>query len=316
MAIFFDGFDQFKDATDLPDLIGRAGYQVGGFVATAEGHKTGGCSLAFSQSDLRRDWVFSGDTLSLGTAVFMGARCGLIQLIAGASSVTVWASPTTGLMNLNTEAGYVIPGLNRWYYLEVEANKTTGLVTLYVNGKADVTLAMPAEMQSASTVTVRLRPYDYLANDAGSASFDDFYLFDGARLTPVQVATRFPTSQQQADWQVMSEDPMDNWEAVGTLPVDLLNRFIYSNADGAADRYQSNATLPDNNPVLYVGAITLLRKASSDPVSVTVNVGADTQELTSIARDWEYRYSVFDGTGYDKSSVESAVFGVTLNNGA
>lgn len=318
MAIFFDGFEQFDKAPSATELMRRAGYTCDGG-GIGSGVKPGGRCLALltGYDPVTRPWYMAEDVLTVGLAVKFDERGGLFWVSAGTDKLAISGSTDTGLLYIGTEPGYVLPGKNRWYYFELVMDATQGTATLFVNGKPDIVVPLPSGFAQGANVIVGLEAGGDPNGIPHGVQYDDYYIKDGDRLNAVQIATRFPTSQQAAEWHVMSEvENQPNWEAVGTLPVELLDRFIYSDVDGAQDQYQSDTQLPDNNPVLHLGLVTLVRKATSDPITVTVNIDGATEELTTLKRDWEYRYSVFDATGYDESSVESAVFGVTLNNGA
>lgn len=309
MTILIDGFEQFRE-TDRPETFMRmAGYVVQGAVATAGGHKSNSQSLACYRSSFSRTWTF-GAVLSIGFAVKFTDRGGLISVAAGTTTLACFTDPTTALINLGNEVGYVTPLKDRWYYIEMVLDKAANTATIFVNGKPDVASALPADIQAASDITIRFNPYDAVEPDFGTRNYDDMYINDGARLGPIQITTRLPDGDRDTEWGVAGSTSHNG--AVGKLPPEVLDRFIYSFTDNAHDSFVSSQALPDAGAIMNIGLITLLRKATSDPLTVEVNIDSHTANLANIGRDWSYRYTIMGSNGYDASSIVASEFGVRV----
>jgi len=308
MTLFFDGFDQFA-RTDRPEQLMRlAGYTLEGTVETAAGRR-GGSSLTLYRAALSRNWSF-GNQLAVGFAVKFDARGPMLAIRNATGNdnlITLSADSVSGLLNLNGAVGYVNPLKARWYYIEMELDRDAGIVRVFVNGKADVTAPLPSGI--GQNVRIRLNPYEAVANDYGSRNVDDFYINDGNRQNPMQITTRFPSSDKTTEWSVTGTD--SHYLAV-TPPIDMLDKFIYSSKGDAYDSFVSSQRLPDDNPVKYLQLITLFRKATADPMSLEFNIDDQKRTESNISREWTYRYTQFSANGYTAESIVPAEFGVKL----
>lgn len=310
MALFFDGFDQFARNTRPEQLVRLADYTLEGAPVMVAGRKTNSYALALYRAAMSRNWLFSGALMSVGFAVKFDARGPLVAVRAengDTNLLTLACDTTSGLLNLNGSVGYVNPLKSRWYYVELELDKTANEARVYINGKPDVTVALPAGL--TPTVTLRLNPYEAGENDFGTRLFDDFYINDGARLNPLQVTTRFPSADVHTDWNVTGATA--HFAAV-TSPVDMLDKFIYATVDDVQDTFTSNVTLPDGNPVTNLQLITLFRKATADPMSLELNIDNQKVTVANIGRDWSYRYTLMNPDGYTADNILTSEFGVRL----
>lgn len=309
MALFFDGFEQFS-RTDRPDqLIRLAGYTAEGTLSLVEGRKAGSSAVSCYRSALSRQWTFGGTIMSFGFAVKFDVRGPVAAIRINTTNVlTIAVSPVTGLLNFGGEVGYVNPLTKRWYYIECELDRSNGQARLYINGKLDITVTLPAEV--AGAVIVRLNPYEAAAEpDYGTRDYDDLYVTDSARLSPMQVTTRFPTALTVEEWSVAGA--ASAVDAV-TPPVDMLNKFIFTAIADAHEEFTSNTPLPDDNPIKYLQLITLFRKATADPMSIEMNIDDQKVLASNIGRDWTYRYTPMSPAGYDAGNIIAAKFGVRL----
>lgn len=310
MALFFDGFDQFARTERSDALVRLAGYTLQGAITMVAGRKANSYGMTLYRAALSRTWAFSGAVMSLGFAVKFDARGPLVAIRAEndpANLLVLTADSTSGLLNLNGMVGYVNPLKDRWYYIELELDKTASEVRVFVNGKPDVVAPLPAGL--TPSVVVRLNPYEAVQNDFASRVFDDFYVTDSARLNPMQVTTRFPTADVKPDWNVAGAAA--GFLAV-TPPVDMLDKFIFATVPDQQNVFTSSTPLPDNNPVKYLQLITLFRKATSDPMSLELNIDDQKVMESNISRDWTYRYTLFNAAGYTAQSIVPSEFGVKL----
>lgn len=308
MAIFLDGFDQFG-RTDRPEqYIRLAGYTLGGQATMVTGRK-GGYAMSLYRANLQRTVSFTGNQLTIGFAMRYDKRGGLFAIAGEGSStfvVGLRVDDTNGLMYLNGVPSYIAPLINRWYYFELEMDKSAGTITLVVNGKADISVPLPAEV--AGQIVLTWNAYQLAANDFATKLLDDMYINDGTRLSPMQITTRFPTSTVDDDWQVTYGSHF----AAVSPPIDTLNKYIYSGTADAHDSFKSSTPLPDASPIRYLQLLTLYRKATSDPLSLELNIDDQKVTLTNLPRDWTYAYTPMSPAGYDASSIIDAEFGVRL----
>lgn len=311
MALFFDGFDQFARTERPEQLIRLAGYTLEGTATMVAGRKPNSYSMSLYRGALSRMWAFTGGIMSLGFAVKFDGRGPMVAIRANNGDLTnllvLAADPVSGLLNMNGMVGYVNPLKDRWYYIELELDKTSGQARVFVNGKPDVVTTLPT--LPTQELLVRLNPYDADKNDFATRLYDDFYVTDAARLKPMQITTRFPTAEVSTDWNVTGTP--SHFTAVSP-PIDMLDKFIYATAPDALDSFTSSTTLPDDNPVKYLQLITLFRKATADPMSLQLNI--DDQKVTesNISRDWTFRYTQFSPAGYTAKSIVPSEFGVRL----
>lgn len=320
MATFFDGFEQFGN-NDRPDqLLRLAGYTLNGAVTVAGGRKGGGSSLTTYRSNFQRAWTFSGNAMSIGFAVKMDARGPLIAIRKGTTAMLVWSDPETGLVNIGTSLatgipGYVNPLKDRWYYFEIEMTKNDSAFKLYVNGRLDQTYPLNGNING--DLIIEYNPYTLFegsdfGSDTGTRIFDDIYLSDSARIQPIQVTTRFPTADSEPlDWSFTGA--ASHWQAVGQLPPDMLDKFIYTAKDGATDQFTSAAALPDTNPIRYLQMMALFRKATSDPMDLIFNIDDQKVTQSNIPKDWTFRYMPFNASGYTAGNIGAAKFGAQLD---
>lgn len=310
MALFIDGFEQFDKAADAGAEMRIAGYTVNGSLQTATGRK-GGKSLALVGAQIVRSASWAGDRFVVGFAVKFQSRGALLMLTGG---VKLALSATTGKPTMLDQEGYAGPAKDRWYYVEVQCDRAARQVTLFFNGKQDMTVTMPEAMAAETSMTVTLNPLDGAA--PGTTTYDDFYLRDGNRLGPIQITTRFPTSDEDPnEWAAATGPSTPHWPMVGTLPVDKLDQYLISNLTGAEESFKSKTTLPDGNPILAIGMVSLVRKSTTDVLYLSHKFDGRTVDVPDVTMDWKYLYSQFSVQGDTKESIEGAEFGAILRRG-
>lgn len=313
MATHIDGFEQFNGDRG-PALMRMAGYQAGD-ITIVGGRKGNSRAISCYRNSFTRSWTMAGNLLSIGFAVNYTTRGPLFGIGFGGNNLYLWVDPNTGLLNIGTgwnagTPGYVNPLLNRWYYIELVMDKTANTATIFLNGKQDVSIALPSFI--TGTMTLTYNPFGMMPSpgDYGTRIFDDIYITDGPRIEPIQVSTRNPTGDgQYTDWSYAGTGT--RWQAVSP-PINELDKFIYTAVDQNRNSFVSSSPLPDSNPVKYLQLITLFRKATSDPMSLDFNIDDQAQRESNISRDWTFRYTPFDPSGYDAASLSSAEFGVKL----
>lgn len=327
MAQFFDGYEQFR-TTDIPNgPMSMAKYITRGPLSAGGGRLGNSIGISTLNSAYERDWTWSGDTLTIGFAcqqfnqrgALFGVKIG-DETGVDVPHIVAYTDPTSALITLQSgvdqlEVGYVTPLPGRWYYYEVVMNRTTKVIQVWVNGKADVAYTLPNEIAAAATIRLVFNPFDMMAGVVDfiedAKIFDDMYARDGGRLGAIQISGRLPNKDKDKQWGVSSPDPAGpHWAMVGVLPPDVNNRFVYTGTNNYHDSYTSGDPLPDNGNIISQGLIALVRKATADPVTIIANINGDTVNMSNIGRGWEYRYTLFSASGYDKASIEAAEFGV------
>lgn len=316
-SLFFDGFEQFDQSKDYNAQMRKADYTVSGQIYTGLGRRNGKC-LTTMRSSISRTINWVDPILSFGFALKHTQRGGICSL----GNIDFVLDFDTGAPRFLDSVGITLPILSRWYYFEVEANKTTGKIRFFVNGKLDGTADIPSTLEQ-DTPTITLNAYnaspsliDAQVKDNSTRMYDDFYIYNGSRLSPVQVTTRLPTSDIQKQWQVLPDDKQ-HWEAVGTLPTDELNRYIITHVNNAVDEFGSTTKLPDTNPVIAVGALGLVRSATADQCSIDFKVGARVQNVGNLTPVWHYRYVnwMTDPAVDTPASVEAATLSLIAGIG-
>lgn len=318
MNLFFDGFEQFNLAPDIASSMRKAGYTVGGGSIATNVGRVGGKSISTYRTSIGRSLPWTGDKFSFGFACKFTARGGICSFTGG---ILIMDS-VNGLPSFLGVTGGSIPVKARWYYYEVEFTRSTRQVEVFINNKSQGTAAMPDTLYGANEVTVALNAYNAPTSvenpsegdkDSATRIYDDFYMREDARLTPIQVTTRFPTDDVRTDWQVIPEG-IAHSQAVGKLPVDELDRYILTNKDMAVDSFSSTDKLPDDHPVLATGAIALLRKTDADGSTVDLAVGSKGSSISDLSTKWKYYYRAWDADANDTpASVNDSLLTLTAH---
>lgn len=290
-SLFFDGFEQFDGSKDYNAQMRKADYTVTGQIYTGAGRRNGKCLTTYRSSIARSvNWV--DDILSFGFAMKHTARGGICSI----GSINFVLDADDGQPRFLDVKGITLPILSKWYYFEVELNKSARTVKFYINGKLDGSTTLPTGTIDEDHPTITLNAFnakpsliDDKLQDNATRMYDDFYIYNGSRLSPVQITTRLPTKDIQKQWRVLPED-IDHFKAVGQLPTDELNRYIITHVNNAVDEFESSTTLPDSNPVIAVGALGLVRSATADVCSIDFKVGQRVANVSNLTPTWHYRY--------------------------
>lgn len=307
MSLFFDGFEQFDRAETPGSEMRLADYTVTGLIALGTGRIGTSRALILSNASVARSWQWTGENFSMGVAIKFAARGQMFSLGGGLS---LRMDPETGRARIGEDSGMAAPVKDRWYYFEVVLNRTAETADVYINGKLDLTVPLSAETLASPVITATLNP----SGDHYSRTVDDFYLNDGPRVQPIQVTTRFPTADVGPnEWAPTAGPSAAHYAMVAPLPVDKLDRYLIGNVSGAEESFASIQPLPDDNPVIGIGMISLVRKTTIDNLSMTTKFSGREVLQSDISLDWRYRFSLFALDGDNKQSIESATFGVVLN---
>ena len=321
--VHIDGFEQFGRDQAPSNALTRAQYTVAGAWSVVAG-RNGPVAVAARGASLARKMVWSTNTCSFGFAHVFDDRGSVCSLKVGEQQVTLWMNPDTGLPQLNDQAGGALPTKNRWYFYEAQLNRSTGVLTLAINNRVDMSyqLALPITAEEIEVVMGYLAPSVYrpgvvpAPTDNATKTYDDFYVRDGVRLGPIVVTTRFPTTDQHVEWFKAAVTGSHN-ESLSKLPPQPLDNYVAANVVGAEDRFTSNNALTNANPVLTTGVVVLARKAPTLDARLGVFVGGAASEReasTNVDGEWRTHYIFFDGRAPDTpASILASEFGFTVS---
>lgn len=289
--LFFDGFEQFDQAKDYNAQMRKADYTVTGQIYTGTGRRNGKCLTTYRSSISRMtNWV--DPILSFGFALKQTGRGGICSI----GGINFVLDADDGNPRFLDVKGITLPVLSKWYYFEVELDKSAHTVKFFINGKLDGQTTWVPNSIDEDHPTITLNAFnakpsliDDKLQDNATRMYDDFYIYNGPRLSPVQITTRLPKKDIVTQWNVLP-DGITHSEAVGTLPVDELNRYIITHVNNAVDEFESETKLPDGNPVIAVGALGLVRSATADMCSIDFKVGQRIANVGNLSPVWHYRY--------------------------
>lgn len=322
--IHIEGFEEFGNDPSPNAQLQRAQYGATGQWAIVVG-RIGYSGLAGRNASLTRKFPWLNNTFSVGFAHLFDARGSVCWIKIGSVQVTLWCHPDTGLPYLNDKSGGALPTLSRWYYYELEINRSTGIVTLYINNRADMTYQMVGEI-TAGEIEVGLgymapavyRPgVNPVPLDFATKTYDDVYMRDGARLQPIVVSTRFPTRDETTQW-FRAASSGSHAESLSLRPPKPLDNYVAARLIGAEDAFTSSNPLSNDNPVIATGVVVLARKSPSLNAKLGVFVegsGMSTREkVTTLDTEWKTQYLFFEGHGPDSAAnVVASTFGITVS---
>lgn len=318
-----EGFDQMPGATDIRATLANLGYTVSGDgnIAWGEGRDDASQAVALTQDvaivSVARQFEF-GDTLVTGFAVNTTERA---QVIAVNSDALVVEWNDEG-MHLRDQVSTAKPIRNRWYYVELELDKTALECRVYINGTLDMTAPLPDDLATATQATFRLGGVNP-TNEAGQPPpvggdveavmrFDDWYVSD-ERLSPIEVRTRFPTADAQTQWSTPTGEGPHWPEVTQQPPTD--ERYITSYDTGAIDSFTSDTELPAGADILAVAVTARARKGDIDTRALGLRFGDAEEVQDTLTLDSEWYVKFFpapDGAPWTAAEVEAETFGVAV----
>lgn len=311
MALFFDGFEQFDRAESPAAEMRLADYQTLGAVAIGTGRIGSSRALLLTNAYVSKSWQWTDNLFAVGAAMKFAARGQMISLGGG---LDLWMDSISGRAKIGEELGLAGPVKDRWYYFEMELNRSAETATLYINGKEDLVVSLSEEILASPVLTITLNPFNLSGGDNGLRTVDDFYMNNGGRMQPIQVTTRFPSSDTGPnEWSPTAGPGVPHYTMVAPLPTDKLDRYLIANISGAQENFVSSASLPDDNPIVGIGMISLVRKTTVESLTLTTRFNGREVLEADIPLSWRYRFSQFALAGDTAASVEAANFGVTLN---
>jgi hypothetical protein len=323
MTIHIDGFEQFFGEHDMSAAFTRAGYDPGGPWVTVAGR--GGpdnYAITGNNAVLTRAGEWTGNKFSVGFCHQFNSRASIAWLLIGQTRVVLWLNRYNGAPTLNDSAGNSIPTMNRWYYYELEIDRASGRVYLYINNRLDVSYDI-GYVPNDSQVIVNLgylEPKFYptdLPYDLSAKTYDDLYINDGPRLGPISVTTRFPMFDKHVEWFAASAGSTHS-DSLSKLPPEPLDHYVASDQIGAEDRFTNTKPLNNNNAILATGIVVMARRSPQFIAQIGVFIGGQEgadlrQDVRIVPSDWATQYVCFERNINDTvAGIKAADFGITV----
>lgn len=269
-------------------------------------------------SRVAKQLAVGGNKFVIGFAMNATAR----QSILKVTNLFEVLWPSNGLPVIGTATGPTIPILNTWYYWEFVVDKVAKTVDVWLNGFSQFTGTFTADVPD----TIE---FSWGWNAAGAAAViyvDDIYVLDNttanganskiARLGPIEIATRLPTSTVHSEW-APTPSSKESWKIVSQIPA-LQNEYVESNVIGAYDLYTSSTAV--TKPVIAVAVSALTAKTDIDQheISLVMSNGASVVEGAPIDLSTQYTYvqTVFEGdangTPWTPVTASAVNFGIKV----
>jgi hypothetical protein len=326
MSIHIDGFEEFAGEQNPASAMTRADYIMSGqwSLVAGRGQSAG---ISAQRAVLSRNMPWKADMFAVGFAHQFDARGSIAWLTIGAQRVALWLNSDTGLPNIEDKIGGAMPTANRWYYYELEIERATRIVSLYINNRFDSNYTLesvPTEEEVLVSLGY-LAPVEYLAADVtplpqdnSVKSYDDLYINDGPRLSPITVTTRFPTVDKTVEW-FRADPSKSHAESLSMHPPKPLDNYVASNKIDEEDRFTSALPLNNANTIVATGVVVMARKSPSLNAKLGVflggRVGADLrQDTREVDTDWRTQFVFFDKNQADTvDGITAADFGIKVS---
>ena len=275
-----------------------------------------GRSLAGS-SRVSKQIAIGGTKFVIGFAMNATGRQSILKLTN--LFEVLW--PSNGLPVINGVAGPTIPILNTWYYWEFVVDKVAKTVDVWLNGYQQFQSTFTADVPSVVEMSWGWNA----AGDVAAVFIDDIYVLDDtstgsnsktARLGPIQIATRLPTSTTHSEW-APTPSSKESWKIVSQIPA-LQNEYVESNVIGAYDLYASSTTVTAEVIAVAVSALTAKTDIDQHAISLVMSNGNTVVEGAPIDLSTQYTYvqSVFEGdvngTPWTPATASAVNFGIKV----
>lgn len=315
--IHITGFEEFAGEQSLASAMGRADYTVAGQAVLVAGRFANGVATVGGSISRKMPWTTQRFTT--GFAHQFSARGSVARLNIGGKSVVLWMNPDNGLPIMNDQVGGALPTTNRWYYFEVQIERS-GLATLYINGRQDMSMIL-GEL-TAQEVEVSLgfiEPSTYRPgaqiSDTGTKIYDDFYMRDESPLGPISVTTRFPTMDTHVEF-FNTDAKNSHAQTLSLHPPQPLDHYVASPTIGAEDRFTSIQPLASDNDVVATGVVALARKSPTMDAKLGVFIGGTVEgrvAVRSVGTNWKTEYCCFEAVDGDTAAkITTSEFGFNV----
>lgn len=321
--IHITGFEEFAGEQAPGAALQRADYIVSGQWSIVSGRSASGISARNALLTRRAEWTTS--KFSTGFAHRFDARGSIAVLKVGAKVLTLWMNPDSGMPTMNDAVGGALPVANRWYYYELEIDRASGTVALFINNKFDSYYYGFGGGLTEQSVEVSLgynAPAAYRPGvvpvpiDNSTKTYDDFYMRDALHIGPIMVTTRFPSVDQHVEW-FKSDETQAHGSILSLHPPKPLDNYVASDQIGESEHFTSIQPLANNNPVIATGVVVLARKSPSLDADLGVFIGGSValrESARSVETGWRTQYVCFERDLADTAAaVAASEFGFNVS---
>lgn len=326
--IHIDGFDVYQQVGGAisSSLLAGTGYSLfsngGGMpITAANGVTAGSTCIQFERaggfySNMAFAFASDADKVVVGFA-FKGDNRAPIFDINDIS--VVWEDD--GPLSVEGVSGEHVIVLGRWYYLEVELDRTADEVNLYVNDTLYATAPLPVPARTDSSWTAE---FGWQSSGASALlAFDDLLICDSAVASDGIVGRMGPVEHRALPALEAVTQDFDNptsktpVEVVGSIPPNE-GVFLESDQSGAKSFYR-NADFADDRPVLALTVVGVVSKTDLDNRQMALAI-EDTnsmqEEVFDVGLTFAYKQASFTadsaGAPWTKSSIISSQWGAVV----
>lgn len=337
MLLHTDGFDHYAPKTalaaDITTYLQAAGYVVNNATnatfAIADGQDTGSLGLKMTiQAGASTPPSFSRAVSSAATKVVFGfsfrGQTSRLRIARIAGVIDLEWDTATGKMKVvsggNTHMGQDVIILNAFWFIEIEIDKGTNEVRVWANDTLQLTFPLPGGVGTVYTITWGLSASSTVA---GVIDIDDMYILDNsggqnnARLGPVQIITRAPTTDVTAQWTPVGSTSSHYSILAQLEPGKSGAPYLQANVDGKVDKFTSNVVLPNANTIFAVALTSYAKKGDLDDRKLGMTIGTaggDVEVQVPLDTAFAYKQTIFEqapgGQAWTRNLVESSNFGI------
>jgi hypothetical protein len=327
--LFFDGFDQYSNGSDLVNYGGWSLLDTTTTLTTSPRVGTGkylDCNL-WTGTGLKYTFSSdqSGNTLYIGMAFKVTTLADNMPFLSISGQCTIYIVQSGANWKFEARRGTtvlatssVITYSGTWVYLEfkVLVNTTTGIVELKIDNTTAFTFTGNTQNNGSASVTYILFPNH--GNISGHYGLDDLYICNSTGS-----ANNTYRGEQLAEFCIPSGDSTVAWaKNSGTFNYQAVDdplgapdddtTYVYSNTSGQKDEY----TLTDLSNVLSVVGVKLITRAEKDntgalSLKTGIKSGATDQQVThSLPIGYVNFIDIFEtsdgaGTAFTATTVNS-----------
>jgi hypothetical protein len=333
MLLITDGFDHYAPKTaaaaDITSYLQAAGYVVNNATNTtfniADGQDAGSLGLKMTiNAGASTPPSFSRNVTSAATLVVFGFSLrgtqSRLRMARIAGVIDLDWDAATGKMKVGSTLGQDVIILNAFWFIEIEIDKTANEVRVWANDTLQLTIPLPGGVGTTYTITWGISA---ASATTGAIDIDDLYVLDSsggqnnARLGPVQIITRMPTSDVTAQWTPVGSTGTHSSILAQAEPGKAGAAYLQANVDGKADKFTSNVVLPNANQIFGVSLVSMARKGDLDDRKLGLTIGTAGGDVeTQIALDTSFGFKqvIFEqapgGQVWNRNLVESSNFGI------
>lgn len=296
-----DGFEQYNGIEDLRKYLTLAGYG-GSNISLVSGYDNYGRALML-ESNFTYPEQFDGGIMSIEFKIKTpGERVALFNVGHG---VIIDFNDANGKLTMLGLESVIRPVTNRWYSFGLLIDKVSSTVTLQVNGRNEITAAMPSSLQGASSITLTVN-----GSGTNPVILDDLII--GTAILGVQSVRKFDpgTDAGVNEWYPEPSGGSHSSHVTGTP--DELNRFLFGNQVESRDEFNPNGVdLPSNVTVNRIGLVALMANVGVPTLDAEVYAAGRSVKIGGISEDYGYSF-VEMGGGLMTNDVVGSVMGAKV----